>query len=54
MRFSCDGLFQKSLFCLNARGQNMPEVFSYMKKLLRIIFTLICDQTNESKVHNIS
>ena len=24
MRFSCDGLFQKSSFCLNARGRNMP------------------------------
>ena len=54
MRFTCDGLFEKSSFCLNAIGRNMPEVFSYMKKLLRIIFTLICDQTNESKVHNIS
>ena len=54
MRFSCDGLFQKSSFCLNARGRNMPLVFSYMKKLLRIIFTLIGDQTKESKVHNIS
>ena len=30
----------------------MPYVFSYMKKLLRIIFTLISDQTKESKVHN--
>ena len=54
MRFTCNGLFHKSSFCLNARGRDMPEVFSYMKKLLRIIFTLICDQTNESKVHNIS
>ena len=54
MRFSCEGLFQKNLFCLNARGRNMPYVFSYTKKLLRIIFTLIGDQTNESKVHNIS
>ena len=32
----------------------MPKVFSNMKKLLHIIFTLIGDQTNESKVHNIS
>ena len=24
MRFSCDGLFQKSSFCLNARERNMP------------------------------
>ena len=54
MRFSCDGLFQKSSFCLNARGRNIPKVFSYVKKLLRIIFTLIGDQTNESKVHYIS
>ena len=54
MRFSCDGLFQKSLFCLNARGRNMPYVFSYMKKLLQIMFTLTGDQTKESKVHNIS
>ena len=32
----------------------MPLVFSNMKKLLRIIFTLIGDQRKESKVHNIS
>ena len=44
MRFSCDGLFQKNSFCLNARGRNMP----YEE------ITLIGDQKKESKVHNIS
>ena len=49
MRFSCDGLFQKSSFCQMPEGE-----LCYMKKLLQIIFTLIGDQTKESKVHNIS
>ena len=53
MRFSCDGLFQKS-FVEMPEGEICSKYLATWKKLLRIIFTLIGDQTKESKVHNIS
>ena len=46
--------FKKISFVCMPECEICRKYASYMKKLLQIIFTLIGDQTKESKVHNIS